>query len=240
TGAFRASDVGLAGDRRRGHGPTSRQAMAARDDEHQLVLHPGFRSESGHERRFADHSQLQLTHGHRALDLPGIADLEPQGDPGIRRMEPRQRGRQEVGAGSRAGADREGARPKPAHLARRLLGGTQQREGLARVWLYRARRRSRPYALPVTLDESDAKVRFQSTQVLGDGGLADVAGLGGAAHPAMVQDGEEQLEAVHREAGLDHNINPIKEINNSYLSYGTTYASFRQFVLGAERPRRSS
>src|SRR5438034_6378992 len=109
-------------------------------------------------------------------------------------MEPPERGRQEVSAGRRAGADREGARPKPAHLARRLLGGAQQREGLARVWLYHARRRSRPYALPVTLDESDAKVRFEPTQVLGNGGLADVAGPGGAAHAAMVQDGEEQLE----------------------------------------------
>src|SRR5438270_2287042 len=156
-------------------------------------------------------------------------------------MEPPERGRQEVGAGSRAGANREGARPKPAHLARRLLGGAQQREGLARVWLCRARRRSRPYTLPVTLDESDAKVRFQSTQVLGDGGLADVAGLGGAAHPAMVQDGEEQLEAVHREAGLNHRLNPIKAIKNSYLSYGATCASLGQpLVLGAERPRRSS
>ena len=156
-------------------------------------------------------------------------------------MEPPERGWQEVGAGSRAGADREGARPKPAHLARRLLGGAQQREGLARVWLYRARRRSRPYALPVTLDESDAKVRFQSTQVLGDGGLADVAGLGGAAHPAMVQDGEEQLEAVHREAGLGHRINPIDGINNSYWPYGATRASLEQpLVLGAERPRRSA
>jgi hypothetical protein len=85
-----------------------------------------------------------------------------------------------------------------------LLGGAQQREGLARVWLNHTRRRSRPYALPVTLDESDAKVRFESTQVLGDGRLANVASLGGAAHPTMVQDGEEQLEAVHREAGLDH------------------------------------
>src|SRR6266513_4775603 len=132
------------------------------------------------------------------------------------RMKPAQDGRKQVGAGRRAGADGEGARPKPAHLARRLLGGAQQREGLARVWLYRARRRSRPDALPVTLDESDAKVRFESPQVLGDGGLADVAGLGGAAHPAMVQDGEEQLEAMHREAGLDHNINPIVDINNSY------------------------
>src|SRR2546429_6336316 len=102
-------------------------------------------------------------------------------------MEPPERGRQEVGAGSRAGADREGARPKPAHVARRLLGGAQQREGLARVWLYHARRRSRPHALPVTLDESDAKVRFQSTQVLGDGGLADLAGLGGAAPPPQAQ-----------------------------------------------------
>src|SRR5437879_7048640 len=122
------------------------------------------------------------------------------------RMKPAQDGRKQVGAGRRAGADGEGARPKPAHLARRLLGGAQQREGLARVWLYRARRRSRPYALPVTLDESDAKVRFQSTQVLGDGGLADVAGLGGAAHPAMVQDGEEQLEAVHRERSEERRV----------------------------------
>jgi len=65
-----------------------------------------------------------------------------------------------------------------------LLGGAQQREGLARIWLYHARRRSRLRALPVTLDESDAEVRFQSTQVLGDGRLADVASLGGAAHPA--------------------------------------------------------
>src|SRR5256712_14080639 len=137
-----------------------------------------------------------MTHRHRALDLPGIADLEPQGDPGIRRMEPPERGRQEVGAGSRAGADREGARPKPAHLARRLLGRAQQREGLARVWLYRARRRSRPDALAVTLDQSDAKVRFESTQVLGDGGLADVAGPGGAAPPALGQDREGQPEAV--------------------------------------------
>src|SRR2546422_9901809 len=120
--------------------------------------------------------------------LPGIADLEARGNPGIRGMEPPERGRQEVGAGSRAGADREGARPKPAHLARRLLGGAQQREGLARVWLYHARRRSRPYALPVTLDESDAKARFESTQVLRDGGLAHVAGLGGAGHPAPVQE----------------------------------------------------
>src|SRR5207249_3453391 len=119
-------------------------------------------------------------------------------------MEPPERGRQEVGAGSGAGPDREGARPKPTHLARRLLGGAQQREGLARVWLDHARRRSRLYTPSVTLDESDAKVRFESTQMLGDGGLADVAGLGGAAHPAMVQDGEEQLEAVHREAGLVH------------------------------------
>src|SRR5256712_9328283 len=116
-----------------------------------------------------------MTHRHRALDLPGIADLEPQGDPGIRRMEPPERGRQEVGAGSRAGADREGARPKPAHLACRLLGSAQQREGLPRVWLDHARRRSRPYALPVTLDESDAKGRFESTQVLGACGLAEVA-----------------------------------------------------------------
>src|SRR2546428_5091567 len=124
-------------------------------------------------------------------------------------MEPPERGRQEVGAGSRAGADREGARPKPAHLARRLLGRAQQREGLARVWLYHVRRRSRPYALPVPLDESDAKVRFEPTQVLGDGGLADVAGLGGAAPPAMVPDGEEQLEAVHPEARPDPRIKPI-------------------------------
>src|SRR5207248_9328761 len=118
-------------------------------------------------------------------------------------MEPPERGRQEIGAGRRAGADREGARPKPEHLARRLLGGAQQREGLAGVWLYHPRRRSRPDPLPVPLDESDAKVRFEPTQVLGDSGLADVAGLGGAAYPAMVQDGEEQLEAVHREAGLE-------------------------------------
>src|SRR5437764_7733051 len=137
-------------------------------------------------------------------------------------MEPPQRGRQEVGAGSRAGADRERARPKPAHLARRLLGGAQQREGLARVWLYHARRRSRPYALPVPLDESDAKVRFQSTQVLRDGGLADVAGLGGAAHPAVVQHGEEQLEAVQREAGLNYWINHIKSIKHSTLPYAST------------------
>src|SRR5437660_7702762 len=142
--AFLASDVGLARDRGRGHGPAARERVAARDDEHQLVLHPGFRSEPGHEWCFADHSQLQLTHRHRALDLPGIADLESQGDPGIGRMEPPERGRQEVGAGSGAGADREGARSKPTHLARRLLGGAQQREGLARVWLDHARRRSRP------------------------------------------------------------------------------------------------
>src|SRR5947208_17069713 len=156
-------------------------------------------------------------------------------------MEPPERGWQEVGAGSRAGADRERARPKPAHLARRLLGGAQQREGLARVWLYHVRRRRRPYALPVPLDESDAKVRFEPTQVFRDSGLADVAGLGGVAHPAMVQHGEEQLEAVHREAGLNHRLNPIKEIKNSYLSYGATCASLGQpLVLGAERPRRSS
>src|SRR2546428_11917323 len=140
-----------------------------------------------------------LTHGHRALDLPGIADPEPQGDPGIRRMEPPERGREEVGAGSRAGADRERARPKPAHLARRLLGGAQQCEGLARVWLYHARPRSPPYALPVTLDESDAKVRFESTQVLRDGGLADVAGPGGRGPPATVQNGEGQRHGgAHR------------------------------------------
>src|SRR2546427_6892998 len=42
--AFLASDVGLARDRVRGHGPASRQRVAAWDDEHQLVLHPGFRS----------------------------------------------------------------------------------------------------------------------------------------------------------------------------------------------------
>src|SRR5207248_9304704 len=131
-------------------------------------------------------------------------------------MERPRRGGGKVGAGRRAGADREGARPKPAHLARGLLGGAQQREGLARVWLYRARRRSRPYALPVTLDEPDTKVGFESTQVLGHGGLADVACLGSATHPAMVQDGEEQLEAVHREARLDHMINPIRKINISY------------------------
>src|SRR5205823_11984238 len=101
------------------------------------------------------------------------------------------------------------------------------------VWLYHARRRSRPDALPVTLDESDAKVRFESTQVLGDGGLADVASLGGAAHPALVQDGEEQLEAVHREAGLDHRINPIGDINNSYWSYGATCASLGQPLVCA-------
>src|SRR5881628_1471790 len=102
-------------------------------------------------------------------------------------------------------------------------------------------RRRRPYALPVTLDESDAKVRFQSTQVLGHGGLADVASLGGAAHPAMVQDGEEQLEAVHREARLGHRINPIEKINNSYWSYGATCASLGQpLESGAERPRRSA
>src|SRR3989441_12153320 len=155
-------------------------------------------------------------------------------------MEPPERGRQEVSAGRRAGADREGARPKPAPLARRLLGRAQQREGLARVWLYHVRRRSRPYALPVPLDESDAKVRFEPTQVLGDGGLADVAGLGGAAHPAMVQDGEEQLEAGHREAGLDHRRNPIGEIDNSYWSYGATCASLGEPLLpGAQRPRPS-
>src|SRR2546422_10018480 len=91
-------------------------------------------------------------------------------------MEPPERRRQEVGAGSRAGTDREGARPKPAHVARRLLGGAQQREGLPRVWLDHARRRRRPYAPPVTLDESDAKMRFESTQRLGDGWLDDVAG----------------------------------------------------------------
>src|SRR3989442_1121477 len=85
-------------------------------------------------------------------------------------MEPPERGRQEVGAGSRAGADREGARPKPAHVARRLLGSAQQREGLARGWLYHARRGSRPDALPVTPDESDAKVRFECAQGLGGGG----------------------------------------------------------------------
>jgi len=68
----------------------------------------------------------------------------------------------------------------------------------------------------VTLDEPDTKVGFESTQVLGDGGLADVACLGSATHPAMVQDGEEQLEAVHREARLDHRINPIRKINISY------------------------
>src|SRR5207249_10427257 len=143
-------------------------------------------------------------------------------------MEPPERGRQEVGPGSRAGAVREGARAKPARLARRLFGSAQQREGLARVWLDHARRHSRPYALTVTLDESDAKVRFESTQVLGDGGLADVAGLGGATHPAMVQDSEKQLEAVHREPWLDHRINPIGEIDNSYWSYGATCASLGQ------------
>src|SRR3989449_10225717 len=111
-------------------------------------------------------------------------------------MEPPERGRQEVGAGSRAGADREGARPKPAHVARRLLGGAQQREGLARVWLYHARRGSRPDALPVPLDESDAKVRFEATQVLGDGGPAAVAGLGGAAPPPLGQKRAEEAEAV--------------------------------------------
>src|SRR5947207_14196084 len=156
------------------------------------------------------------------------------------RMKPAQDGRKQVGAGRRAGADGEGARPKAAHLARGLLGSAQQREGLPRVWLDHARGRSRPDALPVALDESDAEVRFQSTQVFGDRGLADVARLGGAAHPAMVQDGEEQLEAVHREAGLDHRINPIDEINNSYWPYGATWASLGQpLVLGAERPRRS-
>src|SRR5437879_9636415 len=156
-------------------------------------------------------------------------------------MELPERGRQEVGAGSRAGADREAARSKPAHLARRLLGGAQQREGLPRAWLDAARRRRRQYAPPVTLDEPEAKVCFESTQVLGDGGLADVAGLGGAAHPAMVQDGEEQLEAVHCKAGLDHRTNPIWHINNSYWSYGATCASLGEpLVLGAERPRRSA
>src|SRR5947199_9617233 len=111
-------------------------------------------------------------------------------------MEPPERGRQEVSAGRRAGADREGARPKPAHLPRRLLGGAQQREGLARVWLYHARRRSRPYALPVTLDESDAKVRFEPTQVRGNGRLPDVAGPGGAPHAAVAQDGEGRLDVA--------------------------------------------
>src|SRR5437667_12866091 len=51
TRAFLASNVGLAGDRRRGHGPAAREPVAARDDEHQLVLHPGFRSQPSHERR---------------------------------------------------------------------------------------------------------------------------------------------------------------------------------------------
>ena len=43
----------------------------------------------------------------------------------------------------------------------------------------------------MALQQLNAEVRPETLQVFGDGGLADVTGLGRATHAPLVEDGEE-------------------------------------------------
>jgi hypothetical protein len=48
----------------------------------------------------------------------------------------------------------------------------------------------------VTFEQPNAEVRPETLQVFGDRWLADVAGLGRPTHAPLVEDGEEQLQAM--------------------------------------------
>jgi hypothetical protein len=56
-------------------------------------------------------------------------------------------------------------------------------------------------------------------QVFGDRGLADVAGLGRPTHAPLVEDGEEQFEAMQSHCGFCHKVFLIYFINISSLPY---------------------
>ena len=177
----------------RGHGPASREPMAARDDEHQLVLHPRLRNQPGHERCLADHSQLQLTRRHPALDLAGVADLETQGERGMSCMKPAECGGKEVRAGRRARPDGQSAAAQPPQVSRSPLGAAHQPHRLAGVRFKQAGRGRRSNAPPVAFEQLNAEVGAEALKVFRDRGLADVAGLGRPTHAPLVEDREKQL-----------------------------------------------
>src|SRR2546426_8190518 len=64
------------------------------------------------------------------------------------------------------------------------------------------RRPPRSTLFPYTTLFRSAEIRAEALQMLGDGGLADVAGFGGPAHTPLVEDREEQLQTMQRQAGL--------------------------------------
>lgn len=56
------------------------------------------------------------------------------------------------------------------------------------------------------LEQHDAELSLQAAQLLADGGLADVQGLGGAREPAFVGDGDEvrELPQLHGPPQIHH------------------------------------
>ena len=121
---------------------------------------------------------------------------------------PQHRG-QQVGARGRARADRDRPRPQAPQLDRRLPSARDEAERLADERLEETRRGGRPDAASGALEQLHPEERLEAPHVLGDGRLAEVAGLRGAGDAARVQHGEEQLEAMQREAGFGHRLLPM-------------------------------
>jgi hypothetical protein len=65
----------------------------------------------------------------------------------------------------------------------------------------------------VAFKQLNAEVPPETLQVFGDRGLADVVGFGGPSHAPLIEDSEEQLQAVQREGRFCHRVIPIYLIN---------------------------
>src|SRR5262245_6327752 len=122
------------------------------------------------------------------------------------RMEPTECSREQVGERRRAGPARQRPAVPAPQVGYGLLGTAQQPDRLPGEGLDQSGSRAWVDASPTAFEQPDPPVRLQSLEMLGDGGLADVAGLRRPAHTPVVENCKEQLQAVQSQTGFCHKV----------------------------------
>src|SRR5581483_4062282 len=210
--ALLAHQQRLLGKACRSHLPGLRPGMAPAHHQHQLVdetrrqaFFPGREPVPTHDR------EIQLVRADRLFHHPRVGDPESQLDARIPAAEPADESGQYIDARCRAGADQQRAALQAVELPDRLADVGQGREDALGTLLEHAARLGQGDPPSEPVEEPRAELPLELPDVLGEGGLTRVQGLGRAPIPLGPGDGEEYLELTERHGGKSSLIGPVRK-----------------------------
>ncbi len=173
--------------------------MLGRHDEDQLVEKSSCHALLARSKRVtADYSKVHLVPANPFLYEGGVVNAQAQCHPGESLLEYRYDAWEDVDPGRRAGADDQRATLELTEVGYGLAGTRHGREESKGVLLEDSTRFSQGNLPSEAIKETRAQLALHLGHVLGEGGLAQVHGLGGGTEAPRLGHGQEHFKLPKR------------------------------------------